>query len=83
MQSVFQAWSGNDQVSAGYNATPTALSTLFARPWNANDGWTFDSCGFALGHIYCTWNRTGGKLVIGGPDPGGGLYIFADSVNFQ
>lgn len=83
IQSVFDAWSNNEQISASYNATPTALGTLFGRPWSAADGWTFGSCEGALGHIYCTWNRTGGSLVIGGPDPGGGLYIYVDSVTFH
>ena len=72
MQNVFQAWSNNDQVAASHNATPQALSTLFGRPWNAADGWTFANCGGAAGHVYCTWNRAGGNLVVGGPDPGGG-----------
>jgi len=83
MQNVFQAWSNNDQVAASHNATPQALSTLFGRPWNAADGWTFANCGGAAGHVYCTWNRAGGSLVVGGPDPGGGLYIYADSVTFS
>ncbi|MGB6985573.1 MAG: peptidoglycan-binding protein [Candidatus Aquilonibacter sp.] len=83
MQTVFQAWSTNDQLTASYNATPVSLSTLFGRPWSATDGWTFDTCSGAAGHIYCTWKRAGGSLVIGGPDPGGGLYIYVDSVTFS
>ena len=83
MEAVFAAWSNNDQLSASHNATATALSTLFGRPWNAADNWTFDRCGGAAGHVYCTWNRAGGSLVIGGPDPGGGLYIYVDSVAFN
>lgn len=83
VQDVFSAWSTNDQVSATYNATPLALSTLFGHPWKASDGWVFDACGVAAGHAYCTWNRAGGSLIIGGPDPGGGLYIYVDSVTFS
>ena len=80
---VFQAWSNNDQLSAGYNATPASLNALFGHPWKASDGWGLDACGGAAGHVFCTWNRAGGSLRIGGPDPGGGLYIFVDSVLFQ
>jgi peptidoglycan hydrolase-like protein with peptidoglycan-binding domain len=83
MKDVFEAWSTNDQLAASHNATPSSLSTLFGRPWSTADGWTFDSCGGAAGHIYCTWNRPGGSLLIGGPDPGGGLYIYVDSVKFS
>jgi peptidoglycan hydrolase-like protein with peptidoglycan-binding domain len=83
VQSVFEAWTTNDQVAAGYNATPNALSTLFARPWNAADGWAFDACGGAAGSIYCTWNRPDGSLILGGPDPGGGLYVYVNSAKFQ
>lgn len=83
MQSVFHAWSSNDQVAASHNATAAALSTLFGRPWSAADGWTFANCGAAAGSVYCTWNRAGGSLAIGGPDPGGGLYIYAENVTFQ
>ena len=83
IKNVFQAWSNNDQVSAAYNATPQSLATLFGHPWKASDAWVFDACGGALGHIFCIWNRAGGTLRIGGPDPGGGLYIYVDSVTFQ
>jgi peptidoglycan hydrolase-like protein with peptidoglycan-binding domain len=83
IQGVFAAWTNDDQVGAALNATPGALIALFARPWRAADGWTFGACGGAAGHIFCTWTRTGGKLVLGGPDPGGGLYIYVDSAAFS
>ena len=82
-QTVFQAWTKNDQATASYYATPGALISLFARPWNATDGWVFAGCNAAAGHAFCTWNRTGGKLVLGGPDPGGGLYVYVDSATFS
>ena len=83
IQNIFQSWSNNDQVAASYNATPASLTTLFGHPWKASDGWAFDACGGAAGHVYCTWNRAGGTLLIGAPDPGGGLYIYVDNVTFQ
>jgi hypothetical protein len=83
VQGVFQSWVNGDQAAASYDATPDVLSTLFARPWTASDGWAFDNCGAAAGHVYCKWNRTGGSLTLGGPDPGGGLYIYVDHATFQ
>lgn len=84
MDAVFHAWSNGDQATAALSATAASLSALFGHPRTPSENWIFDRCGFAAGHIYCTWNRVGGgSLVIGGPDPGGGLYVFADSVTFQ
>ena len=82
-QSLFQAWSNNDQVTAANYATADALATLFARPWNASDGWTFDKCGGAAGHFICNWNGTGKTLTMDGNDNTGAPFYYVMSVQFS
>ena len=67
-QEVFQAWTQHNQAAARYEATPQAVTALFARTWHAADGWTFDHCEGAAGSFFCTWSRTGEQLVLGGND---------------
>jgi hypothetical protein len=80
---VFLAWGDNDQKRASLIATPSVLSTLFGHPWMNAANWTYDSGGGAAGHVYLTWKSGSNQLIIGGPDPGGGLYIYADNAAFS
>jgi peptidoglycan hydrolase-like protein with peptidoglycan-binding domain len=81
---LFQAWSNNDQRKAENYATPGALAALFARAWNASDGWTFASSGGAAGHFICTWNGAGGKtLTFEGNDNTGAPFYYVQNVTFS
>ncbi len=82
-ENVFQAWTQADQNAAAKDATPQAVSELFARTWQSSDGWIFDQCGGALGHVYCTWNGNSEKLILGGNDNTGAPFYFIDSATFQ
>jgi peptidoglycan hydrolase-like protein with peptidoglycan-binding domain len=61
---VFQAWSKGDRTAARYDAIPPAVDALFARKYEA--GWTFGACQVSGATFTCTWNRTGGKLILEG-----------------
>jgi len=80
---VYQAWTGNDRAGAATEATPAAVSALFAHTWHESDGWEFDSCGVAAGTFYCTWKRTGQDLVLSGNDSTGAPFYFVHTVDFQ
>ena len=80
---VYQAWTGNDRAGAATEATPAAVSALFAHTWHESDGWEFDSCGVAAGTFYCTWKRTGQDLVLSGNDSTGAPFYFVHTVSFQ
>jgi hypothetical protein len=80
---TFHAWEHNDRPAASKQATPAAVNDLFTRTWHASDGWVFDHCEGAAGHFYCTWNRPGGKLVLGGNDNTGAPFYFVDGVTFE
>jgi hypothetical protein len=38
-----------------------AVAALFARTWQASDGWSFVGSEGAAGHFICTWSRPGGE----------------------
>ena len=82
-QEVFQAWTQHNQAAARYEATPQAVTALFARTWHAADGWTFDHCEGAAGSFFCTWSRTGEQLVLGGNDNTGAPFYVVNRVTFQ
>lgn len=82
-QNVFQAWTDADQGAAAKDATPQAVNALFSRTWQSSDGWTFDTCGVALGHVFCTWYAGTNKLVLGGNDNTGAPFYFIDSATFE
>ena len=82
-QQVFQAWTKNDRVSAGYEATPDAVNALFARTWHAADGWSFNGCEGAAGSFFCTWSRLGEQLILGGNDNTGAPFYYVNDVTFQ
>lgn len=53
-----------DRTAAATAAQPAAVTALFARPWQASDGWTFSECTGAAGSIICTWRRPAGQEVL-------------------
>jgi len=80
---MFLAWEQKNQAAASKHATPAAVSALFARTWNASDGWVFDSCSGAAGSFGCTWNRPGGSLLLVGNDDAGAPFYFVREVTFN
>ena len=82
-QDVFSAWETNDQDQAAKNATPAAVTEIFAESFSPADGWSFEGCGGALGHTFCSWKRfNGGELRIGVINAVEGPYYVADQVQF-
>jgi peptidoglycan hydrolase-like protein with peptidoglycan-binding domain len=82
-QALFSAWTHGDQVAARKNATPDAVAALFARTWSPSDGWTFAGCEGAAGHVFCTWTRPGGRLVLRANNNAGAPFFFVDAVTFE
>jgi len=77
-QLVFDAWSTNNRTAARYEATPTAVSALFERKYEA--GWAFGGCQVAAGTFACTWTRTGDKLILEGNDSTGAPFYYVNNV---
>lgn len=63
-QALYAAWMSGDRAAAAAVAQPAAVTTLFARPWQAGDGWSFSECTGAAGSVICTWRRPGGQQVL-------------------
>jgi hypothetical protein len=61
---LFAAWTKNDVAAAQKVAQPEAVTALFARPWQAGDGWSFAECSGAAGSLICTWQRPSGQQVL-------------------
>jgi peptidoglycan hydrolase-like protein with peptidoglycan-binding domain len=80
---VFQAWTQADKATAALEATPAAVTALFAKTWKQSDGWTFLQCGGAAGSFYCTWQRSGEQLVMKGNDNTGEPFYFVNGVTFE
>ena len=82
-QDVFSAWEVNDQGQAAKNATPAAVTEIFAESFSPADGWSFEGCGAALGHTFCSWKRSNGtELRIGVINAVEGPYYVADQAQF-
>ena len=80
---VYDAWSRNDRAAAAMEATPDAVAALFARSWNASDGWSFVRCEGAMGHLYCTWQRSGEQLVFRVNNATGAPFYYVEDVGFE
>lgn len=81
---LYEAWTQGDRVAAGKVAQPEAVSALFARPWQAGDGWTFAECSGAAGSVICVWQRPGGQQVLFRvQNVTGGLPVTVSEVRFQ
>ena len=63
-KSFFEAWTKGDRAAAARVAEPAAITTLFARAWQASDNWAFSECTGAAGSLICTWARPGGQQVL-------------------
>ena len=82
-QDVFSAWEANDQDQAAKNAAPAAVAEIFAESFSPTDGWSFEGCGGALGHTFCSWKRPDGReLRIGVINAVEGPYYVADQAQF-
>ncbi len=63
-RTLYDAWTRGDRSAAARVAAPEAVTALFARPWQASDGWTFSECSGAAGSLICTWARPAGQQVL-------------------
>ena len=61
---LYEAWTRGDRAAAERVAQPAAVNTLFTRRWQAGEGWSFAECSGAAGSTICTWQRTGGQLML-------------------
>ena len=62
---LYDAWTQADPGAANLVATHEAVMTLFARPWQPSDGWTFEHSDGTAGHTYFVWGRPGEELALG------------------
>ncbi|MBK7782248.1 MAG: hypothetical protein IPJ58_16040 [Ardenticatenia bacterium] len=66
-QAVFQAWMADERAVAEPLTDPAAaadLDALFAQPFDAGAGWSYDHCEGAAGSVFCTWYGASATLVI-------------------
>ena len=83
-QALYAAWTRGDRAAAERVAQPEAVSTLFARQWQAGDGWSFAECTGAAGSVICTWQRPSGQqLLFRVQNRTGGLPVTVSEVRFQ
>jgi peptidoglycan hydrolase-like protein with peptidoglycan-binding domain len=80
-QTLFDAWSGNNRVSARYEATAAAVDSLFAITYET--GWTSEGCGVAAGSFICKWQRSGTTLQFQGNDSTGTPFYWVYSVTTE
>jgi hypothetical protein len=82
-QDVFDAWEAHNRDQAGKNATPGAVTEVFAQTFSSGDGWSFEGCQGAAGHTFCSWKRSNGhELRIGVINAVEGPYYVADQAQF-
>ena len=83
-RALYEAWTGDDRAAAERVAEPEAVTALFARRWQAADGWSFSRCSGAAGSLICTWERPGGQQVLFRvPNVTGGQPVVVSEVRFQ
>ena len=83
-RALFEAWTRDDRAAAQRVAQQEAVTTLFARRWQAADGWSFSECSGAAGSLICTWQRSGGQqLLFRVPSAAGGGGVTVAEVRFQ
>jgi peptidoglycan hydrolase-like protein with peptidoglycan-binding domain len=80
---VFSAWQARNRDQAAKNATPAAVTQIFAETFSAGDGWSFEGSQGAAGTIFCSWKRSNGHLLrIGVLNAVEGPYYVADQAQF-
>jgi hypothetical protein len=80
---VFSAWQADSRDQAALNATPAAVSQIFAQSFSSGDGWSFDGSEGAAGTIFSIWKRSNGHLLrIGVLNAVEGPYYAADQAQF-
>lgn len=83
-RALFDAWTRGDRAAAQRVAQAEAVATLFARRWQAADGWSFSECSGAAGSLICTWQRPAGEQVLFRvPNVTGGGSVGVAEVRFQ
>ena len=82
-KALYEAWTRGDRAAAARVAEPEAVAALFARPWQAGDGWSFSECSGAAGSIICTWERPSGRLLFRVQNVTGGVPVTVSDVRFQ
>lgn len=83
-RALYDAWTRGDRTAAEKVAAPEAVTALFARAWQASDGWTFSECSGAAGSLICTWQRSAGQQVLFRVrNLTGGLPVTVQEVRFQ
>ena len=83
-EALYAAWTRGDRTAAERVAQPEAVAALFARRWQASDGWSFAECSGAAGSIICTWRRPSGEqLLLRVQNRTGGLPVTVSDVRFQ
>jgi peptidoglycan hydrolase-like protein with peptidoglycan-binding domain len=80
---VFSAWEVGDREQTAKNATPAAVTEIFAQSFSTADRWSFEGCQGALGHTICSWQRSSGReLRISVINAVEGPYYVADQAQF-
>jgi hypothetical protein len=83
-QALYTAWTKGDRAAAARVAQPQAVTDLFARPWQAGDGWSFGECSGAAGSLICGWRRPSGQeLLLRVQNVTGGQPVTVSEVRFQ
>jgi len=62
-ENTFAAWENDDAAAAGKNATPSAVTALFAETWAPNT-WTLSGSEGAAGTVFVTWHKSGGGQLV-------------------
>jgi murein L,D-transpeptidase YcbB/YkuD len=80
---VFSAWEAGNRDRAALNATPAAVSQVFAETFSPADGWSFQGSEGAAGTIFSIWKRSNGHLLrIGVLNAVEGPYFVASQAQF-
>ncbi len=83
-KALYAAWTAGDRAAAAKVAEAAAVDALFARRWQAADGWAFVDCNGAAGSVICTWRRPAGEqLLMRVRNLTGGEPVIAAEVRFQ
>jgi hypothetical protein len=66
-KNLYAAWQAGDQTAAAKDATPSAVTAIFAIPAADGDGLTFGACTKTTANPLpktCTFSRPGGQLTM-------------------